>query len=62
VAASPFSGGQTVTATAAGLGKVQGNRTALGKGGTATYAKGVPWWVSYSKGNSIKAKLVSFKR
>ena len=62
VAASPFSGGQTVTATAAGLGKVQGNRTALGKGGTATYAKGAPWWVSYSNGNAIKAKLVSFKR
>lgn len=62
VAASPFSGGKTVTANAAGLGKVQGNRTALGKGGTATYAKGVPWWVSYSQGNAIKAKLVSFQR
>ncbi len=62
VAATPFSGGKTVTASAAGLGKVQGNMTALGKGGTATYAKGAPWWVSYSQGNAIKAKLVSFKR
>ncbi|MBA2362695.1 MAG: hypothetical protein H0V86_04105 [Chloroflexia bacterium] len=62
VASSPFSGGKSVATSAASLGKVQGNRATLGKGRSATYAKGAPWWVSYSQGDSIKAKLISFKR
>lgn len=62
VAASPFSDGKDVSVLAAGLGKVRGNRVVLGKDKTATYVKGAPWWVSYSQGRTIKAKLTSFKR
>ncbi len=62
VAETPFSGGKTVSTSAANLGKVQGNKAALGNGRTATYVKGAPWWVSYSQGEGIKAKLINFKR
>ncbi len=61
VPASPFAGGTDLTVSAAGLGKVQANRVALGQGETASFAKGAPWWVNYAKGKNLKAKLTSFE-
>ncbi len=62
VSDSPFEGGASVSVKAAGLGTVNGNREALSKGESATYAKGAPWWVSYARGKDLKAELTDFKR
>lgn len=62
VPAQPFTSGTTVQVQAPGLGQVQGNRLVLGSGETATFARGVPWWVSYSKGDALKATLTGFTR
>lgn len=62
VPASPFSGGTQLSVSAAGLGKVQANRVAIGQDETAAFAKGAPWWVTYAKGKDMKAKLTSFER
>lgn len=62
IPSKPFSGGRGVAAEAPGLGGTRANELRVGPGETAAFAEGAPWWVSYSKGNVLKAELASFKR
>jgi hypothetical protein len=59
--ADPFGAGSAVGADVPGLGKVRANRVNLGTNETATFAKGAPWWVSYSKGARLSVELTGFE-
>jgi len=49
-----------VTTDAPQLGAVQANRVAIKPGETATFAQGAPWWLSYSMGKDVKARLLKY--
>ncbi len=62
VPASPFTGGRSVPVEVPGLGRVAANEVPVGPNRTATFAQDVPWWVSYSQGEHLRAQLKSFTR
>lgn len=62
VSASGSAAGAKTTARVPGLGVTAATKVRLGRGESVTYAKGAPWWVSYEKGSSLKARLLSFER
>ncbi|MEJ7654920.1 MAG: hypothetical protein WKH64_17080 [Chloroflexia bacterium] len=57
---APFVGGARVKTDAPHLGAVQANRVAIKPGETATFAQGAPWWLSYSMGKDVKARLLKY--
>ncbi len=58
----PFAGGASIRTRAPGLGESRGNKLRLRDGETATYVRGAPWWVSFSRGADFKATMTSFTR
>ncbi len=60
VPANPFMGGRSVTAEAPGLGRVAAHEVLVGPNTSAIFAQGVPWWVSYTRGEQLRAQLTSF--
>ena len=58
---NPFATGESVRANAPGGRQVEARRVSFGQGETALLARGVPWWLSYSKGGQLTAQLVSFE-
>lgn len=59
---NPMASGTRVQASVPSLGKVAAQKVSLSKTETATFAKGAPWWVSYAKGNTLRARLTGFTR
>ena len=58
---SPFRGGRSgEEVEVPGRGRVAANEVPMGPNATATFAQDVPWWVSYSQGEHLRAQLKSF--
>jgi hypothetical protein len=58
--AEPFAGGASADVDAPGLGRVRANEVRFGQNEQARFTPGAPWWVSYAKGQTLKATLTGF--
>lgn len=59
--ANPFTTGESVRANTPGGREVEARRVSYGRSETALVARGIPWWLSYSKGDELRAQLISFE-